>query len=66
MATDDEWLKDTLVSKWDFVDNTATQLIEMGLEAGFAVIFKQSFEENITFFERWKKMNMILWSLLII
>lgn len=36
MAKDDEWLKDTLTWKWGFDDATATRLIEMGLEEGFA------------------------------
>uniref|UniRef100_UPI00374D92B9 type II CRISPR RNA-guided endonuclease Cas9 n=1 Tax=Flavobacterium sp. TaxID=239 RepID=UPI00374D92B9 len=36
MAKDDEWLKDTLTWKWGFDDTTATRLIEMGLEEGFA------------------------------
>ncbi len=36
MAKDDEWLKDTLIWKWAFDPTTASRLVEMGLEEGFA------------------------------
>ena len=36
MAKDDEWLQDTLTWKWGFDKITATKLVEMGLEEGFA------------------------------
>lgn len=36
MAKDDEWLHDTLTWEWEFNNETAKNLIEMGLEEGFA------------------------------
>lgn len=36
MAKDDEWLKDTLIFSWNFNENVANNLVEMGLEEGFA------------------------------
>lgn len=36
MAKDDEWLRDTLLHKWEFNEDTVSKLVEMGLEEGFA------------------------------
>lgn len=36
MAKDDEWLKDTLTFTWSFSEEVANNLVEMGLEEGFA------------------------------
>ncbi|MDQ3192199.1 MAG: hypothetical protein M3Q58_11460 [Bacteroidota bacterium] len=36
MAKDDEWLKDNLIFNWAFKEDTANNLVEMGLEEGFA------------------------------
>jgi CRISPR-associated endonuclease Csn1 len=36
MAKDDEWLKDTLTFTWGFSEEVANNLVEMGLEEGFA------------------------------
>lgn len=36
MAKDDEWLKDNLLLNWGFSENVVNNLVEMGLEEGFA------------------------------
>jgi len=49
MAKDDEWLKDTLTSKWQFNDDTATRLVEMGLEDGYASYSSKVIEKTLPY-----------------
>lgn len=49
MAKDDEWLQDTLTWKWGFSITTATKLIELGLEDGFANYSSKVLEKLLPF-----------------
>lgn len=54
MAKDDEWLYDTLTWKWKFNPSTATKLIEMGLEEGFANYSSKVLEKILPFLKEGK------------
>ena len=54
MAKDDEWLYDTLTWKWKFDPSTATKLIEMGLEEGFANYSSKVLEKVLPFLKEGK------------
>ena len=54
MAKDDEWLYDTLTWKWKFDPTTATKLVEMGLEEGFANYSSKVIEKILPFLKEGK------------
>lgn len=54
MAKDDEWLKDTLLLNWDFDDATANNLVEMGLEEGFASYSSKVLKKVLPFMQQGK------------
>ncbi len=54
MAKDDEWLYDTLTWKWNLDPFTATKLVEMGLEEGFANYSSKVIEKILPFLKEGK------------
>jgi CRISPR-associated endonuclease Csn1 len=49
MATDDEWLKDTLIAKWGFDEIVADKLVAMALEDGFASFSSKAIKKILPF-----------------
>lgn len=54
MAKDDDWLKDTLLFTWGFSEETANNLLEMGLEDGFSSYSTKVLQKIIPFMKRGK------------
>jgi CRISPR-associated endonuclease Csn1 len=54
MAKDDDWLKDTLLFTWGFDETTSNNLIEMGLEDGFANYSSKVLQKIIPFMKKGK------------
>lgn len=54
MAKDDEWLRDTLMLNWQFDETTANNLVEMGLEEGFASYSSKVLKKILPFMQQGK------------